>query len=141
MTIPMIIRARRPQDRLFHAAAGCQVHRKGRKMRFVLFLLVFMLVTPAYAQYDKAWRYCEADSDCVIVGGGCCMIAVNKDFTSQGEAYCADVNTRAECEKPVDLNDASVSCRKASVPCLGSTEESCLSKRAKCTLSDHVLEE
>jgi hypothetical protein len=118
-------------------------------MRFkVFFYAAFMLLPvgicalPSSGQAqekNRQWSYCAQDSDCVVVGGGCFLGTVHKDFKVEAEAYYAEKNTLAECGETLDPATAKAACTHSKVPCMSETgeidhESICVSKKAKCTL-------
>ncbi len=86
-------------------------------MRFLIFALVLFLSGPAFAQMPFEWTMCSTDSDCRIVGGGCYLGAVNKDYVTQGTKYANDINARVECIRYMDPLKARAECYKPPKPC------------------------
>lgn len=66
-------------------------------MRFLIIALVLLVSSPAFAQMPFEWRGCKTDEDCVIVGGGCYMDAVNVKYQEQGSKFADDFNARMGC--------------------------------------------
>ena len=104
-------------------------------MRFLLVFLLFVLAPAAQAQENREWTFCTQDSDCVVVGGGCTITAVHKDFAAQGQAYCDRRNTLVECPESLDPAKFRAECKKTPVPCMDNSPEGCLSKRLKCEIA------
>ncbi len=108
-----------------------------RGLWIVLLLGVLVIITgghDAYAQERNIWKSCQVDADCVVVGGGCCLTAVNKDHIKDGEAYCAEMNATVECLRYMDPKTSKAVCRKTPVPCFDGSLDGCMSKKAKCDL-------
>ena len=106
-----------------------------------ILLLILLCAGTAQAQEKREWKFCEQASDCVVVGGGCCLSAVYKDFTEQGKAYCDDMNARIECIRYMDPAKSVAKCEQTPVPCMGNPTESCLSKRKKCVVQEQEFTE
>ena len=66
-------------------------------MRYLLVLTLWLVALPAFAQMPFEWRGCKKDEDCVIVGGGCYMDAVNQKYQEEGTKFADDFNARMGC--------------------------------------------
>jgi len=69
------------------------------------------------AEPDKKWFQCLQDSECVLVGGGCVMGAVNRNYAEPATQYFNDLNARIECEKPADVSLSSTTCERRDTEC------------------------
>lgn len=87
----------------------------------VFALAVVLLAGGACAEGDDArdtrWRTCEQVSDCVVVGGGCVIGAVNKAHESEADEYFSDMSGRMECIRYMDPANFTVSCDYRKVFC------------------------
>lgn len=99
-------------------------------------LILSLLAQGAGAQENPKWKRCQTDADCVVVGSGCVLIAVNTAFRAEGEAYSAEKNTRVECPETLDPTKFSAICAQSPFPCSDGSHDACLSKMLKCTLKE-----
>jgi len=66
-------------------------------------LSVFSAVaTPCASFASEAWFECQSGADCVQVGSGCFLAAVNRTFQDVADKYYKEQNTRMDCAAPID---------------------------------------
>ena len=112
-----------------------------RKVLYFFIFLMCLLVQTTYfalAQENPEWKNCTQVSDCIVVVDGCCITAVNKAFSKDGQDYCAQKNSVVECGTLLDHKKSTAKCQKKPVPCLDGAPEGCFSKRAKCQIVDDL---
>jgi hypothetical protein len=106
-------------------------------------LLALLLAVPAWAQ-EKAttesadWPLCDDDEDCVIVGEGCTLTAVNVKYEKEADIYYkARKSIVMNCQAGAPPTRAYCGHRKE--PCkeadgTNSPNETCLSEDTYCLL-------
>lgn len=63
------------------------------------------------AQEDSKWFACEKDADCVVVGVGCAIHAVNKQYKEEADLYYRHQNTQMDCEPQYnDISNLDTKC-------------------------------
>lgn len=68
-------------------------------MRFGIlsFCLCILCACSVQAQEKPEWFVCGQDSDCVVVGSGCAITAVNIKFQKEADVYFREINSRKDC--------------------------------------------
>ena len=108
------------------------------KMLFSL-LLVLMMVPAAYAGNNReTWGFCKTAEDCVIVGAGCAIAAVHKNYEAEADKYYSKMNMAMDCAVNLRAEDMIVHCSHQRQACKtfwgkDDPESTCVSARKLCS--------
>jgi hypothetical protein len=114
----------------------------------IFFVLLFSIFwtgfRPAQAEESPVWFSCEHDRDCVVVGAGCAIRAVNSSISTEADTHFKQVNARMDCAYPKKPSDFRAVCAHGKTACtrkkfFGLVEEidhasTCVSVEKSCTM-------
>ena len=86
----------------------------------IMFGAFFMPVYPAVAaEPSSEWGLCKSADECVIVGAGCAIHAVNKSFEAEADQYYRSMNARMDCSVGADprTTGATLVCQSHKTSC------------------------
>jgi hypothetical protein len=61
----------------------------------------------------KHLRACETDADCVTVGEGCAIDAVNAEFADEADRYHNARNEAMDCKNPASETEQKATCKQS----------------------------
>ncbi|MCM2344622.1 MAG: hypothetical protein NDJ24_08680 [Alphaproteobacteria bacterium] len=90
------------------------------RLLFLSLLSGVLLGLPGCVQADtpsEDWVKCTAVEECVIVGMGCAVVAVNKTYQAEADVYYRHQNSMMDCEPQIDPATAGVQCGHQKTAC------------------------
>ena len=108
------------------------------KILFSLLLVLGMSSVAYAADNKKNWPFCETADDCVIVGAGCAIAAVNKAYEGEADKHYSEMNMAMDCAVNLKSEDLIVNCGYQKQPCKtfwgkDDPASTCVSSRKLCS--------
>jgi hypothetical protein len=89
----------------------------------VLLAATFLFSTACHAEEKAEWSQCHVDSDCVLIGEGCTIRAVNRPFVDEATQYAKEQQGKVNCLIAMDKSKLHPVCKDVGI--VGAAEKNC----------------